>query len=324
MQRLRTKLPPLNSLVAFEASARHLSFTRAAEELHVTQGAVSRQVRLLEEHLGIRLLHRFHRIIRLTAAGHRLQQAVTLGLEHIASAAGELRANRNLDQVTVAATLAFTSFWLIPRIPKFRAAYPNIDVRVLAIDREIDYAADGVDIAIRYGYGQWPGLEASFLLGEEIFPVCSPGYLQGRPALTSPADLLGETLLCPDEEHWKWTVWQDWLRSQGVHAAPNRHGLRLSNYPMLIQAALAGQGIALGWRYLVEDMLASGALIKPLEASMRGERAEYVVIPSDVPPSAAVLAFREWILAEAGRPSPQPLPQGERGEAAVPSGRGSG
>lgn len=298
MHKLRAKLPPLNSLVAFEAAARHLSFTRAAEELHVTQGAVSRQVRLLEEYLGTALFHRFHRLIRLTPEGRRLQQAVILGLEHIADTAQEIRATRNHAQVTVATTLAFASFWLMPRIPKFRTAFPDIDVRVLATDHEIDFATEDVDIAIRYGEGNWPGLETMYLLDEEIFPVCSPTYLKGRPSPKGPRDLLSETLLYLDEEHWHWITWKDWLQSCGVDSPITKRGLRLSNYPLVIQAALTGQGIALGWRHLVDDLLATGALVRPIETTLRSQRAYYLVVPAEQSPSTATTAFRDWILNE--------------------------
>ena len=183
---LHKTLPPTNSLVVFEAAARHMNFTRAARELDVTQSAVSRQIQLLEDHLGIALFQRQSRGLVLTREGERLHRAVAMGLEHIANVAADLRRNRGPGELTVATSVTFASYWLMARIAKFRAAHPEIELRLYASSPVYDLAAEGIDIAVRYGAGEWPGVEATRLFGDEIWPVCSPRYLEGRKA---PADL---------------------------------------------------------------------------------------------------------------------------------------
>lgn len=304
MHKLRTRLPPVNSLVAFEAAARHLSFTVAARELHVTQGAVSRQVRSLESNLGIALFHRAHRSVRLTREGQRLHHAVGLSLEHIASACAELRTVHSQHQVTIAATLAFSSLWLVSRLPRFREADPEIDVRVLATDQELDYATEAVDLAVRYGKGGWPEVAAVKLLDEEVFPVCSPAFLDRHGPIATAQELARARLLNLDRNQWRWLGWPDWFRRLGHNVRLDAHGLWLSNYPLVIQAAVAGQGIALGWRHLVGDHLAAGLLVRPLDLSLTTDMSDYLVLPSDLAPAPAVLAFRDWLLAEAGVPMP--------------------
>jgi LysR family glycine cleavage system transcriptional activator len=298
MLRLRAKLPPLSGLVVFEAAGRHLSFTRAAAEMSITQAAVSRQIRGLEEHLGARLFVRGGRALHLTAEGRRLHHAVTMGLEHIANVVLEIRSTEGDARVTVATTLAFASFWLMPRIPRFRAAHPDVDLRVVASDRPVDAGGEDVDVVIRYGRATLPGFRPSYLLDEEIFPVCSPRYLEGRPFLEEPADLLHEVLLHLDEDDPHWINWHTWLQLKGVHAPTLRRGLRVNNYPMLIQAALDGQGIALGWRHLVDGPIERGTLVRPIDASLHTEEAFYLLTPADRQLGAETAAFRDWILAE--------------------------
>jgi len=300
MRRLRAKLPSANALVVFEAAGRHLSFTRAAAEMRITQAAVSRQIRALEERLGTRLFDRSHRALRLTAQGRRLHQAVTLGLEHIARAFEELQGPDAGRQLTVATTLAFASFWLMPRIPRFRSTHPDIDVRVVASDREVDPGAEDVDAVVRYGRQRWPGFDALTLLDEEVFPVCSPGYLAGRPGIGTPADLRDETLLHLDEEDPSWIGWDAWLERMGVGSPPLKRGLRVSNYPMLVQAAVDGQGVALGWRHLVDELIARGALVRPMAVSLRTDEAFHLHVPAEGALEAETAAFRDWILGEAG------------------------
>ncbi len=298
MRTLRQRLPSPNSLVAFEAAARLLSFTAAADELNVTQGAVSRQVHQLERFLGLALFARGHRSIHLTTEGRRLQQAVTLGLEHIAGAVSEIRTNRSAPEVTVATTLAFASMWLMPHLPTFRRLHPEYEVRVLAADAEPDFARDGMDIAIRYGDGRWAGSRTAFLFDERIYPVCSPGYLNGRH-LHDLRSLLDETLLHLDGDGWRWTTWADWFKAKGVNGLTARRGLRLNNYPLMIQAAKAGQGIGLGWHHLIHDDLRLGSLVCPLDEVVTTDQATYLAWPEHIVPTPAVEAFCAWIVEEA-------------------------
>ena len=301
MTGLRNRLPPANGLVVFEAAARHLNFTRAAAELSVTQAAVSRQIQGLEAHLGVILFHRGHRSLKLTRDGARLHKAVTMGLEHIADTAAEIGRVRNPWEVTVSSSVTFASYWLMSRVAKFRAAHPEVELRLVASAPVSDLVSAGIDLAVRYGRGAWPGTEAIHLLDNEIFPVCAPSYLNGRPPLGAPAELLGETLLHLVEYDRNWVTWESWLRAFGVEQAPAGRGLEFDNYLLLIQAALDGQGIALGGARLAEDFLARGALVRPVEATLGSERAFHLVIPAQAPLSPAAALFRDWILAEAKR-----------------------
>ena len=299
MVSLRAKLPPPNSLVTFEAAARHRNFTRAAAELGVTQAAVSRQIRTLEDHLGVAVSRRAPKALQLTREGLRLFQAVTMGLEHIATTAADIRRVRSDAEVTVSTSVTFASYWLMSRVAKFRAAYPDIDLRLVASAPVANLAGAGIDLAVRYGDGRWPGVEATHLLDNEVFPVCAPHYLEGRPPLTEPADLLGETLLNLVEYDRNWVTWEAWLREFGVIDKPARRGPQFDNYLILIQAALGGQGIALGGGRLADDFLASGALVRPIAATLRSERGFYVVVPREAPLSEPAALFRDWVLAEA-------------------------
>ena len=300
MQRLRDALPPPTALVVFEAAARHLSFTLAARELGVSPAAVSRQIRALEDDLGTALFRRLHRALRLTAAGESLQAAVGPGLARIAQTARALRRAEAGGHVSVSTTIAFASFWLMPRIPKFRDLHPDIELRMTASDPYVDPIAEGVDAAVRYGSGDWPGLMATRLFDEEIFPVCSPAYLDGRPGPAPVEDLISETLLHLDVTHHAWIDWSTWLRELGLSPPGARRGQRFNTYTILIQAAVAGQGIALGWRHMVDELLAAGSLIRPIEASLHPDSAYYLVLPEAMPVGRETAAFRDWLLEEAG------------------------
>ena len=207
---------------------------------------------------------------------------------------------RNPWEVTVSSSVTFASYWLMSRVAKFRAAHPEVELRLVASAPVSDLVSAGIDLAVRYGRGEWPGMEAIHLLDNEIFPVCAPSYLSGRPPLGTPAGLLGETLLHLVEYDRNWVTWESWLRAFGVEQAPAGRGLEFDNYLLLIQAALDGQGIALGGARLAEDFLARGALVRPVEATLGSERAFHLVIPAQVPLSPAAALFRDWILTEAG------------------------
>lgn len=299
MVALRRKLPPMNSLVVFEAAARHKNFTRAAAELGVTQAAVSRQIQTLEAHLGAPLFQRQHRALSLTREGQRLQQAVTMGLEHIANTVVDLKRVRRGAEVTVSTSVTFANYWLISRVAKFRAANPDVELRLVASAPVSDLASAGIDLAVRYGKGRWEGVVAEHLLDNEIFPLCSPGYLRGRPPLAGPRDLLEETLLHLVEFDYNWVSWEAWLRAFGVDYAPVKPGLQFDNYLILIQAVLDGQGIALGGGRLAGDFIARGTLVRPIQATLRSERSFFLVRSTESPLSPPAGRFREWIMAEA-------------------------
>jgi len=303
MVSLRRRLPPANSLVVFEAAARHLNFTRAAKELGVTQAAVSRQMQLLEDHLGTPMFQRTPRHLKLTPAGLRLYKAVTMGLEHIAGTAVELRRIGPEADLTVSSSVTFASYWLMHRVAKFRAAHPEIELKLVASAPVSDLASAGVDLAVRYGSGRWPGVRTARLMDNEIFAVCAPGY-RAATSLSQPADLLDEVLLHLAEYDRNWVTWDAWLKSFGVAGPARRRGLTFDNYLVLIQAALDGQGVALGGGRLAEDFIARGTLIRPMAATLGSDRGFYLLWPADSEQSQPARLFRDWIIAEANAEKP--------------------
>lgn len=309
MTSLKRELPPLNALVTFEAAARLLSFTRAAAELNVSQAAVSRQIQRLERQLGARLFHRGHRSLDLTGAGRRLQESVTGGLEEIARGVRRVRTASGTTTVTLSATIAFATFWLMPRIHAFRERHPDIDVRILAGDRDLDPAADDVDIAVCYGdTDRVPGQQRTLLGAERIVPVCAPAFRDLHPELRdgAPAVLAGQDLLHLDPEHWNRihgvvVDWPVWFEHYGVQSARELHGMRLNNYPMLIDAILAGQGIGLGWRPIIDDLLHGGRLVPAIDIDeMDTPRGYYAAVASGSALSPAVERVHEWLVGQVG------------------------
>ncbi|MCO5125921.1 MAG: LysR substrate-binding domain-containing protein [Rhodobacteraceae bacterium] len=294
-------LPPLDLLRSFEAVARHRSFTLAAQELCLTQSAVSRQIKALEDGVGFTLFHRLHRAVDITAKGQSLFEAVTRGLDDISACLAALGASTKAPQLTVSASVAFAWFWLMPRLERFGALQPEVDLRVLAADQPVLPSTQEVDVAILFGRGKWEGLEAQLLFRERVYPVCSPGYLRDHPELQRSADLLDQTLL-----HLEYpraaagdVDWRQWLLRQGVNGQPVRRAIRLNSYPMVLQAAEAGRGVALGWSYITDQLLAEGRLICPIDKALETADGYYVSVSASASRDAAMTAFLNWIVAEA-------------------------
>ena len=293
-------MPPLSLFQTFEVVARRSSFTLAADELCLTQSAVSRQIRALEDQLGLPLFQRLHRAIALTSDGRQLLDSVTRGLEEIAGCVDRLRAATETPQITVAASVAFSFFWLMPRLERFSARHPDIDLRVLATDQMIDLRQEAVDVAILYGNGQWQGVRAQLLFGERVYPVCSPAYLAAHPELRTASELLDQTLLHLDGggNIWGGVDWRVWLMTQGVTGQPVRRGVRLNSYPMILQAAEAGRGVALGWSYITDAMLADGRLVCPVDKSLETREGYYVSALERLVNAPATASFLQWIMNE--------------------------
>jgi LysR family glycine cleavage system transcriptional activator len=314
MTRLRSRLPPVNSLVVFESASRLMNFTRAAEELGVTQAAVSRQIKVLEDFVGQPLFSRADKRLALTERGERLKTAVTIGLNHIASACDGIVRRRDPSEVTVAASVAFSSYWLMSRVAQFRAQYPDVNLRLIASASSRAQGTD-FDLAIRYGHGGWPGMKAEHLFDNDVFPVCAPSYLKrAAKSVLSTEDLLDETLLNLARFDRNWVSWETWFASHGIRQKPLKPGLSFDNYLVLIHAVVAGEGIALCGGRLAQDMLARGEVVRVGTAAMQSDRAFYLVQPVDQPLTRAGLLFRNWLTEQAhasgdgraGRPDPPP------------------
>jgi len=296
MTDLSQRLPRLTGLLMFEAAARHLSFTRAAEELRVTQAAVSQQIRQLELSLGVSLFLRNHRSIELTRAGTRLHRAVSMGFEHIAETAENVRKQERGPAINIGVTFAVATFWLVRRLPDFRTKHPELDIHIIASDRGFDTVADRVDAGIAYGNGVWPGFTSTLLRRDMVFPVCSPLYLRGR-TLTGIEQLVEETLLTHEEDRPGVLSWASWLARMNVRGYSDRSSLKFNSYPLLLQAACEGQGIALGWSLLVKDLLASNMLLRAHEAALESPNAFYFVRSANED-SPGTLAFQDWLVEQ--------------------------
>lgn len=294
-------LPPLNALRAFEAAARHMSFTKAAEELHVTAAAVSHQIRALEEDLGVRLFHRYNRAIELTPSARILLPGLSNAFAEIQGAIGRLRAHNDTGTLTVTTAPSFAAKWLVMRLHRFHEQHPQIDVRLSATDDLVDLAQGRFDIAIRFGAGSYPGLSSELLLRNEVFPACSPTLLQSDPPLERPDDLRRHTLLHDQTSEKEPLVpsWSMWLRAAGVSGVSTDHGLSFSNSYLAIDAAIAGRGVALTNSTIAAADIAAGRLIRLFSLGLPNRLAYYIVTLPGALERPKVKAFRDWLRREA-------------------------
>lgn len=295
------RLPPLNAVRAFEAAARHLSFTKAASELNVTQAAISHQIKTLEDHLRTPLFRRLNRALMLTEAGQSLFPAVSEALDGLAEAAARLRASEAGGTLTVSTLPSFAVKWLVPRMNRFQDRHPEIDLRISAKEYLVDFARDGIDVAIRFGRGDWPRVRAEWMADEELLPVCSPSLL---PDLRSPGDLTHATLL--HEEMLplgSFPTWRHWLAAAGVEGVDASRGPRFSHTHLMLQAAIDGRGVALGQALIVADDLAAGRLVAPFPFRLPAGFGYFIVCPPAAVDRPKIKAFREWVFAEMRAPS---------------------
>ena len=290
------QLPPLNALRSFEAAARYESFTRAAEELHVTQGAVSQQVKGLEAQLGVRLFIRERQRLRITPAGRDYLVVIREALDHIGAGTERLRERQGENVLTVSTSLDFAAKWLVPRLARFAAAHPGIDLRVSATMHHVDFARDDVDVAVRHGNGHWPGLEATQLCEERIFVICSPKLLAGRNRLRRPADVLKWPLLRLEDQS---KAWERWFALAGIAAPERLPGPVLNRASMLIDAAIDGQGIALARTTLAAWDMISGRIVRPFDLSWRPTGTYWIMSQKAMAKVRKIRQFRDWLLAEA-------------------------
>lgn len=295
------RLPPLNSLRAFEAAARHLSFTKAAAELHVTQAAVSHQIKTLEDHLGVALFRRRNKSVILTEEGQLCLPGIRDGFDRLAEAVERIRAADSGNLLSVTTTPSFAAKWLVPRLSRFRMAHPEIDVRIDASYQVIDLERDRFDLAIRYGAGEYAGLRSELLIEVSVSPVCSPRLRKGLHALKSPGDLKHHTLLHADwlDTDEEGLDWRMWLLAAGVSDVDSTRGLQFNDETVAIQSAIEGHGVALGRSGLVDADIAAGRLVRPFGLKVTGRLNYYLVYPPAAAKRPKVVAFRDWALAEA-------------------------
>jgi len=288
------KLPPLNALPCFEAAARHLNFSKAADELNMTPGAVSRAIKNLEDQLNVLLFERETRSVRLTAVGEPYARAVRDVLEQLAAATASATARRSDSTLNVSTSDGFAGRWLVPRLYRFHRAHGDIDVRVSTTGKLTNFLGDGIDIAIRYGSGDYPGLTSEFLTDEEVFPVCSPKLLKGAHALRRPEDLKHHTLIRDTYP----IDWAAWLASAGVKGVKPQSGLTFDSYTFAVEAAVQGEGVVLGRTMLVAADLAAGRLVRPFKHALQAVASFYLVYPPDAIRQRKVRTFRDWLLSE--------------------------
>lgn len=288
------RLPPLNALKAFEAAARHESFTRAAEELCVTQGAVSHQVKALEAELGIKLFNRERQRLIITEAGRDYLAVLRDAFDRIAVGTERLIQRQSSGVLTVSTSPDFAAKWLVHRLGRFAEAYPGIDLRVSATLHHIDFAREDVDLAVRHGDGNWPGLDVVRLSAEQLFAVCSPKLLAGRHRLSKPSDVLKFPLLHLDDRK----AWSKWLGAAGIDAELSQ-GPVLNRASMVIDAAVDGQGIALARTTLAAWDLINGRLVRPFAEALRLSKTYWIICPKATSTLPKILTFRNWLLAEA-------------------------
>jgi LysR family glycine cleavage system transcriptional activator len=296
-------IPGLASLKAFDASARHLNFTRAAAELNVTPAAVSHQIKELEEAIGVPLFQRTSRHMQLTRQGMILKPAIGEALEGLTRALQRIRQLENPTQVRVTASPSIAAKWLVPRLDRFLETAPGADVRIDVSSEPLDFEREDIDVAIRFGDGNYPGLMVEKLFHDTLFPVCAPELLKGATPLREPKDLLQFTLIHLEWEAQGavWPNWRMWMLAAGVKDFNDTRGLHFSQTSLALQAAIDGHGVALGDSTLVGDDLAAGRLIKPFELALRSpaQFAYHLITRRDTAERPMTKAFRNWIIAEA-------------------------
>lgn len=287
------RLPPLNALKAFEAASRHLSFTRAAEELFVTQAAVSHQIKALEENLGLKLFRRKNRSLLLTEEGQSYFLDIKDIFTSLSDATEKLLAKTATGALTVSSAPSFAIQWLVPRLSKFSELNPDIDVRIKAVDMDEGSLVDDVDVAIYYGRGNWPGIRADKLRTEYLLPVCAPSLLNGPKPLNSIDDLKHHTLLHDLSRR----DWKAWMRQAGVASVNVNHGPIFSLSTLVLQAAIHGQGVALGYSVLARPEIEAGRLVCPFDQVLVSKNAYYLVCHESQADLGKIKVFREWMLA---------------------------
>jgi LysR family transcriptional regulator, glycine cleavage system transcriptional activator len=295
--------PGLRSLRAFEAAARHLSFTRAAEEMGVTPAAISHQIKEIEDQISVNLFTRTSRSMKLTKAGEILFESAKEALGALERSLVRAHRTQESKQLRVSASPSVAAKWLVPRLDQFMATVPGADVRVDVSAVTVDFTRDDIDVAIRFGLGKYPGLRADRLFQDQVFPVCNPRIITKDKPLKTPRDLLKHTLIHLDWEAQgsPWPNWRMWMQASGIKDFDDNAGLHFGHTALTVQAAIDGMGVALGDSNLVADDLAAGRLVKPFELSLKAPAnfAYWIIAPEETADVPMIKAFREWCLAQA-------------------------
>ncbi|MEM7563485.1 MAG: LysR substrate-binding domain-containing protein [Pseudomonadota bacterium] len=297
---LKSRLPPLEPLIAFEAAARLLSFTRAGEELHLTQAAISQQIRSLEESLQVKLFTRSHRAVQLTNEGREYQHTVAAVLKQLAGATTDIQNTKIIRKLTIGCDQSFATQWISPKLDALREILPDTAIRMVASDDDDECLASDVQLTILHGDGNWPGLNSRLLFEEEVFPVCSPDYRQPLAQADWAEWLLESDLIDLSDSHWNWMNWRLWLGGNEVERPLGNRLLQINSYPLVIEAACNSHGVALGWRYLIDDLIQQGRLIKPFDRSLKTEYGYYLIWHDSALKDESVRAFSDWLCLQFG------------------------
>jgi len=299
MKNKRHVLPPLDYLLAFEAAAENQSFASASRDLNISESAISRKVRLLELHYGAPLFVRGHKSITLTPRGKSLLEIVATAMQSLRDVSSEMLSHQNRNAVTLAATNSVAALWLMPRLLKFNRRNKQLKIMLVASDDDSECLADSIDLAILRGDGNWPGYRARMLFGETVFPICSPSFLARHPQAGKIEKLTSLSLVDVSSTHIEWMNWDTWLHHHSPHPPSIEKSVVFNTYPLAVQAAVDGLGIALGWGHLVDHLLETGALVRPLGQMNTHTKFGYYLLhreKSKAFPEQTVV--EDWLLTE--------------------------
>lgn len=292
----RKILPPLDYLLAFEVTGKAGSFAAAARELNISESAVSRKVKLLEEHYKCKLFARGHQSIQITQDGAELLSAVRAALETLRQASNDILEKNLSKSVTLAATHSVASLWLMPRLNHFHLHHADVSIAILGSDDDEECLSESNDLVILRGNGSWPGFEAQLLFGETVFPVCSPEFLQANPSALSAEKLVDLELIEVSSNHTEWMNWSTWFRDKNIAQQGLNRAAQVNTYPLAIQAAVDGLGVALGWKHLVDNLIDQGKLVAPLgELSVRTHDGYYLLVPEERKAFTERETVRSWL-----------------------------
>ncbi len=298
MHSLKYQFPNMDSLITFEAAARLSSFAKAGLELHITASAVSQQIKALEKSLRVDLFSRGHRSVQLTQAGQEFSNSVLVALTHLSNAASDLSDDLAHQQMTIAADTSLTACWLMPKIEKLRREFPDHRFRIFTSDSQDDLINSEFHFAFLHGRGHWQGVQSRLLFKEEVFPVCSPSYVEQLGSSVGLLQIESADLLDLEYEKWDWMNWTIWMTEIGLSPSKTSRKIVSNNYASLIDAAKLGMGIALAWRHLHDADLASGALVAPLSTSVKTNSGYHLAWPFNQPKKEIDHHVRDWLVAE--------------------------